>query len=268
MNKSYRNLFEIIKSGATKKQNLFEIYNFQKNINDELINNFFENLMNEVDLSRYNKFNSYLKYINILDDKFKNCFEFSGGKKYRYFHSQNVAFLANQIADDMNINDYDRNIIILSSLFHDIGKSIDCFSNIGSNGFCGVEQELKINHEEISANMVKDILKNDFNTEIIEKIAYAINNELCDTLYAKVLFDADNMAELGEIGIFRMFYYTTCDGQSIDQMISFWESYDRIDKKTSKLNKTKLDISKKYIAERLNFMNNFILSFKNENEIL
>lgn len=267
MKNNYLDLFEIIKKGALKKETLGDIYNRQVQINSTSINNFFENMMNEVDLSRYDKFNCYKKYINLLGEKFKDCFEFTGGKSYRFFHSQNVAFLANQIAEIMNLNEYDRNIVVLSGLFHDIGKSIDCFKNVDSDGFCGIERKLNIKHEEISANMAKEVLELDFDLDICEKVVSAILDESCESLYSKILFDADNMAELGEIGIFRMFYYTVCDGQSIEKMIDFWHNHGH-NKKIQKVDKSQFDVSKILITNRLNFMSDFILDFSKEVQII
>ena len=66
------------------------------------------------------------------------------------------------------------------------------------------------------------------------------------------------MAELGEIGIFRNFYYNSIADLNLFCAINYWFEYDKI-KKLNKINKTKTgENTKSLMMKKFNYIDNFM----------
>ena len=218
--------------------------------------------MSEIDIAELEEFSKYKKYIDFLNDSFKDCFEFSGGQNFRFYHSQNVAFLSNMIAKSLQLSDSDRELVIIASLFHDIGKSIECYKNVGAEGFDEIEKGLNIDHDEIGADMVKDILKDNFDDKFINTVSSTIRNKKSGTIYSNILYDADNMSELGEMEIFRAFYYNSCANKTLSNVVDFWFDTNR-NIKLSKIKKAKTgNKTTKIMMKKFDFIDTCMNSIK------
>ncbi len=260
---NYENLFRLIGENAVKHKTMGEIAEIQKqNFRNEFFDEFFDNLLSEIDLSKIEEFLKYKKYINFLNDSFCDCFEFSGGQNFRFYHSQNVAFLSNTIAKNLGLNEKEREISIITALFHDIGKSAKYYKNVDAEGFAELEKRLNIDHDEIGADMVKEILRDDFNEEFINIVSSTIRKKKSGTIYANILYDADNMAELGEMEIFRSFYYNSCINETLSSVADFWFATNRTIK-LSKVEKTKTGKkTKELMMKKFNFIDDCMNKIK------
>ena len=252
-------LFEFIKVNALKHKTFGEIVEIQKNEpSNVFFDNFFKNILSEIDIINNKKFLKYKKYIDFLNDSFMDCFEFSGGQNFRFYHSQNVAFLSNLIAEILDLDEKDKELVIIASLFHDIGKSTKAYKNVGADGFKELEMRLGIDHDEIGADMVRDILKNDFDKDFINIVSKTIRNKESGTKYSNILYDADNMSELGEMEIFRSFYYNSCKNNALDDIFNFWNNTNK-NVKLAKVNKAKCgEKIKNIMLEKFNITKNYM----------
>lgn len=265
MNKNpYQALFDLISKNAKQSKSLYQINKIQLKNKNEFIHTFFENILKEGELSNLADFAKHEKLIFLIKTMFKNSFEPAGGKQYRFYHSQNVAYLANIIAHNLNLSESDRDIIITTALLHDIGKTDIRFQQVGLGGFKEIEKELNINHDEIGAKFAEMLLTPlAFDKKVINIITNTIKNkEISDDIYSKIIFDADNMAELGEIQIFRTFYYHSFANQTMQEAIEYWFNFNRKAKLT-KINKTKTEEkTKSLMMEKFNYIDNFIQKAK------
>lgn len=252
MKNSLLKLFNLITVFAKERKSIGEIIEISKSLNDDFINSFFVEIINETNILSIEKLSEYHKYVDLLSKKFAGSYEYSGGKEFRFYHSQNVAILANVICDNLNLNDKDKNVVILSALFHDIGKSADILKNVGKEGFCSYEKRMNIRHEDIGADMVLDILKNDFSSDIVKKVSDTIRNDECDIIFAKILHDADNISEHGVINVFKMIYYTSCMEEDMKNMVNYWfNNFDEKERQNKILKNAKFQISKSMVKERI-----------------
>lgn len=114
-------------------------------------------------------------------------------------HVYRVLFNAMEIAKHERKVDYD--VLICSCLLHDIGRK-EQFENPN------------VCHAEIGAQKAFDFLTdNNFDKEFSEKVAHCIlchryrNNNIPQSLEAKILFDADKLDATGAIGLARTLIY-------------------------------------------------------------
>ena len=262
---SYQKLFDLISKNARQSKSLYQIYKVQQKNKNEFIHIFFENIMKEGELSDLSDFTNHNKMIFLIEMLFKNTFEASGGKQYRIYHTKNVAYLSNIITHNLNLNQEERDIVILTALLHDIGKTDPRFHNVGLEGFSEIERKLGIDHDEIGAEIAKNLLKVlSFDKDTIEIVVNTIKNKkTSDDIYSKIIFDADNMAELGEIEIFRTFYYNSIAGKTLIETINYWFDFNR-KIKLSKVNKIKTgDLTKSLMMKKFNYIDDFMEKAKN-----
>ena len=135
----------------------------------------------------------YNKYIEYVKNAFKNSFEKAGGNNYRFYHCINTANIAKYIAKELNLSEKDTEIVILAALLHDIGK----IEQIQENGFLDHSSVYEAlhnleRHENVSARMVYDILKDDFSKENeIERLWYSTVCYRPNTMVRKVSKGSD-----------------------------------------------------------------------------
>ena len=212
--------------------------------------------------TNFKKMQKYNKYIEYIKNAFKNSYERAGGENYRFYHSFSVANTAYQIAKSLKLSDIEVDIVVLASLFHDIGK----IERIQKNGLLESSRKYEIEnnlerHEDISARMVYSILKNDFALDIIDTIASIIKDDMQDNILANILHDADNISELGFINICRLFTYNY--NKSIEFVENYYMTEDK-KKKENKLPTLHFDISRNLAKERLNKTYDFLVELKKE----
>lgn len=260
----YQMLFDFISRNSKQSKSLYQIDEIGENDENKFIKNFFKNILKEGNLSNLPNFVNHDKTISLIKEMFKDSFEPAGGKQFRVYHSQNVAYLANIIANNLELNQKDIDIIITTTLLHDIGKTDIRFKNIGLGGFKGIEKELNIDHDEIGAEFAKNLLKElSFDEDITEIIINAIKNrETSEDIYSKIIFDADNMAELGKIQIYRTFYYHSFANQTMQEAIEYWFDFNR-EAKLNKIDKVKTgDKTKSLMMEKFNYIDDFMKKAK------
>jgi uncharacterized protein len=123
---------------------------------------------------------------------------------HRWDHTQRVSELAKHLA---GIEKADPEIVKIAAYLHDIGRT----KEDKSNG--------KICHAELGAEMAYKILKDrGFDHEKIKQITHCIkthrfrDQNIPETIEAKVLFDADKLDSIGAIGIGRAFLFAGENG--------------------------------------------------------
>lgn len=146
-------------------------------------------------------------------------------------HVYRVLYTAIDIAGHETNVDYD--VLITACLLHDIGRQ-EQFEN---PSLC---------HAEVGAKKAfQFLIDNNFDKEFVEKVCHCIlchrfrNNNIPQSLEAKILFDADKMDATGAIGIARTLIYKgqiseplyTCDSEgrvldgTMDTEPSFFQEY-------------------------------------------
>ena len=204
----------------------------------------------------------YNKYIEYVKNAFKNSFEKAGGNNYRFYHCINTANIAKYIAKELNLSEKETEIVILAALLHDIGK----IEQIQENGFLDRSSVYEAlhnleRHENVSARMVYDILKDDFSKDIIDTVANIIKDDMQDNILAHILHDADDISELGYMNVIRLFTYN--HDKSIEHITQHYLHTDK-QKKEKKLEKLHFDISRKLANERLAKTEDFLIKLHQE----
>lgn len=258
----YLNLiWDVIKISSVDKTELRDVIE-RKNYSKEVYK-FFNDLKNEIGMNDYSRLDKYKKYIDFIFKAFENSFEYTGGKRIRFYHSIYVAFLSQKISDILEATEYEREIAILSALFHDIGKSHSIYNQKKNESYKEFELKYNIYHEKLGSEMVYDILKNDYSISTIEKISQTIIDKEYNEIYSKILHDADNMSELGRMEIYKSFYYNCLDGQNIDFTIDYWFNANSL-KKIKKINTSQFDFTKKMMNEKLEIIHSIYNEYRDQ----
>jgi uncharacterized protein len=139
------------------------------------------------------------KIKDIAQRKFKDA-----NGSHRWDHTQRVSELAEHLA---KIEKADPEIVKIAAYLHDIGRT----EEDKSNG--------KLCHAELGAEMSAKILEEQgFSREKTEWITHCIkthrfrDQNIPETIEAKVLFDADKLDSIGAIGIGRAFLFAGENG--------------------------------------------------------
>lgn len=247
-------LWHIVNQAAKNQLSLGETIDTQKSLNDNaFVKDFFNALNIEIGLDDYErKFFKYLNYIEIIKSKFANRFEFGGGRQFRFYHSLYVANLSSKIAESLNLRERERDIIILSALFHDIGKSIEAFKYVDERGFDEYEIIYATGrHEDIGVDIARDIFSNSgLDKNSMELILQSISYKNSGSIYENILHEADNIAEIGLMGIWRFFYFKACENKDISGLKKFWFNKIR-DIKLSNLDKCKFDVGRRVMKSNI-----------------
>ena len=249
-------LWEAVDYAGKNKLSLAEAIIYQDNYNNKFINIFFAELSKEISLNNYRIiFQKYIIYIDIIKNLFSDRFEFGGGREFRFYHSLYVANLCNKICDDLKLSEEDKEIVILSAIFHDVGKSIEAFKYVDERGFDKYEIIYNTGrHEDIGAEITRGILENrSLESNKIEKILEAISYKNSNSIYENILHDADNIAEIGLMGIWRFFYFKSCENKEVGGLYKFWFNKIRAIK-LKDLESSKFEIAKELMGERVEIM--------------
>jgi uncharacterized protein len=191
-----------------------------------------------------------------------NCHEF--------MHTKRVLKLALKLGE---LEKADLEIIKTAALLHDIARQKQD------------ESKGKICHAEEGANMAEEILKEiNYPKEKIEQVKHCIkthryrNNNIPETIEAKIIYDADKLDAIGAIGIARAISFSghigACVHHSDKQLLLNSEGYSKYDcayreylVKLSKIkDKMLTNGGKKMAEERHTFMEIFFNRINNEIE--
>lgn len=114
-------------------------------------------------------------------------------------HVRRVLYIALDIA--AHEENVDSDVLVCACLLHDIGRSAQA-------------ADPTVCHAAAGAEMAREyLLENGFSTEFADRVAACIRAHRfrkgvpCDTIEAKILFDADKLDVVGAIGIARTLYY-------------------------------------------------------------
>ncbi len=128
----------------------------------------------------------------MIKEKVKKIYENLSVNKWG--HVKRVLAFSVKLSEGMNLNEFEKKIIKVSALLHDIGYKKQF--EIGGKDL----------HEKYSVEMVEEILSNEeFNEDEIKVIKETISThgtfEDCKTKFQKILFDADKLEKttLGEV---------------------------------------------------------------------
>ena len=125
----------------------------EQNYKNNDANLFFQNLKQEIGFNDYKCLSKYNKYIDFVYKAFENSFETTGGKRIRFFHSMYVATTAEKLSNTLQISENEKEIAILASIFHDIGKSHPIYKTKGFDGYKDFEKKHNIDHEKIGGHI-------------------------------------------------------------------------------------------------------------------
>lgn len=213
-------------------------------------------------------YNKYNVCINIIYKYLSKVFEYGGGIGYRYFHSLYTTKIALKLMKDFNLSEKEKEIIILSCLFHDIGK----INNINSAGVCMVDRdyEEKNNlprHEIVSAKMVRELLANKFSAETIENVCEIIVSEKSTNICTQIFQAADDISETGFMGVWRTTTYSAFNKQSLKDCYNYVMKSCKIENGKIITKQINLQNGKKSIENNYFILRSFYINLMKEIEL-
>lgn len=171
----------------------------------------------------------YKKYFGEIKKLFIGTYESAGGQEFRFFHSVNVANIADFLSEKVGVSDEDREVTVIAAVFHDVAKYV----RTQEGGFLDAshvyEKENNLSsHEQESAQLVRDFLVNDLPEEKIILIQNTIaHHGEPNTLPEKILHDADELSEMGSMNLWKMSTYSAYKKRDVQSTISYWFETDR-----------------------------------------
>ncbi len=157
----------------------------------------------------------------ILKSVFSDYTELAGGKNYRYHHLISVHKYACKLMDSAEVKelDFDREVVEVATLFHDIGRSKD-IENGQMNPFEGHE-----GHAQKGSQIVAEYVEDFVTKKQLEKIEKVIKNHHStpELVEGKILQDADELFKYGVHGFWRMFHYSCQNERTIKESIAYFQ---------------------------------------------
>jgi len=152
-----------------------------------------------------------------LRQEFSDYYEKAGGKDYRFFHLKFVFNAVQRLAEDEEISglDFDRRVLEVAALFHDIGRSEDIEEGF-MDPFEGHE-----GHAERGSEIVAQYTSDFVSGNQLKKIEELIKNHHSnpETAEGEILQDADDLAKYGVSDIWRMIHYASEEDMDIEEGI-------------------------------------------------
>lgn len=190
------------------------------------------------------------KLKEIVRNAFKDSYEVAGGCGFRYYHLISVVHIAKEICEKEGISSDNCNIVQSAALFHDIGKT-EWIEEDGLIDGSLKDKKGALSHEKASAIFVRQKLKEYFSSDEIEEIAQIIEtHDHPEDLLAKVLHDADELAEMGVMNVLRIISYSVYKHRDMQATINYWFNVD-CDRHREKANKMFLQSSKDMACTRI-----------------
>ncbi len=152
--------------------------------------------------------------------KLKNTFEYSGGTGYRWSHVLRVMRYCEKMINYSSLKGYkiNKKALLTAALMHDIEKEFN-------NG----ELVFDDNHALKGAETAKKILRElNYDEPFIKEVAEIISehNKTTDKIEVKILQDADDLDEIGNLNLWRMFSYNSLKNFDIEHCINYWLSIE------------------------------------------
>lgn len=150
-----------------------------------------------------------------LRQEFSGYYEKAGGKDYRFFHLKFVYNAVQRLAEKEEISglDFDRRVLEVAALFHDIGRSEDIEEGF-MDPFEGHE-----GHAERGSEIVEEYTSDFVSNNRLKKIEEVIRNHHSnpETVEGEILQDADELAKYGVSDIWRMVHYASEEDMDIEE---------------------------------------------------
>ncbi|MFB6088266.1 MAG: HD domain-containing protein [Candidatus Aenigmatarchaeota archaeon] len=208
-------------------------------------------------------------YKNMVKDVYFEVIEPGGSKGFRYYHSLRVFRYCKKILkyDEIDNDKIDRDALLISALFHDIGGSKSIENGIMRANRSQVE-DYEENHESRSARFVEENLEglSDGLKEKVENIVSEHHSEDPDNYETLILQDADNLDELGYLTIFRTFTYIGFKEQTFDEMIDYYMQAEENNKLEEILKRFNFKSTRKVAEQRISKAKKFMEELMKEHE--
>jgi putative nucleotidyltransferase with HDIG domain len=195
-----------------------------------------------------------------LRDAFSDYYELAGGKEFRYHHHISVHSYALELMSrpEIEAQNFDREVVELAALFHDIGRAED-IEDGRMSPFEGHE-----GHGERGAEKVEDFIGDIVESSTLEHVETIIQNHV-DTkpqsIEGKIVQDADLLFKFGVHDTWRMFHYASEKDEDIEEKIDYF--YERkIPKLKKELEEFHFEITREIAEERLNKLKKVMKSFE------
>lgn len=199
----------------------------------------------------------------LLQRSFAEVSEPAGGKGYRVEHALRVKnylhkFLQNAELADQKI---DTTALLVAGLLHDIGDIRKVV-----NG--SIDYSVEINHPQAGAEIAKQELSSATNdSELVNKVATIILNHhnYSDdvSIETKLLQDADQIDELGQINFWQMFQFSYHKARNLTDTIAYWHM-DGIKRKEQCISTCHFNFTHELAQRRLNKMKEMIAEIETE----
>ena len=193
------------------------------------------------------------KIVEEMLDTLKSQFEGvneKSGYSYRYYHSlrvyQNCLKLIKM--DWLKEMKFDKDALIVASIFHDIGK----IKRINDKREIVGSEEDGTPHDILGEQIVGDFIGDLFETEFVDKVARIIgghHGRNQTEFESKILHDADILDNQGVLTIWRNVAFSTQERRSIIDMLNYWKNGAR-EKAINKLNDFYFDQIKEIAKKR------------------
>ena len=154
-----------------------------------------------------------------LRQEFTGYSEVAGGKNYRFHHLETTHAIAVELMDRID-QAFDRRVVEIAVLFHDIGRKEDI-----RNG--EMDPFNSGSHAETGAETVGKFIRPYVDKGELEKIQRIIRNHHseAETMEGRLVQDADELENFGVSNLWRQFHYACEHGRTLEESISyFWNT--------------------------------------------
>ncbi|NCQ54628.1 hypothetical protein COT86_01380 [Candidatus Collierbacteria bacterium CG10_big_fil_rev_8_21_14_0_10_43_36] len=195
-----------------------------------------------------------------LLNAFKNIEETGGGKEYRYFHGIHVANLTQKIIKNEKL-EVDSDLLYITALFHDIGK----VKAVDSKSLIDYSSKGNLEHDRISPDFIGRFIGNMVSKETLIKMSEIIQEKptVNSSPECKVLRDADELCNFGNMQIWRMITDAALTKKSIPEAFKYWSDFG-IQNLVDTSEKLFFNYTKTNAKKKLKVFVNYINNIKSE----
>jgi len=142
-------------------------------------------------------------------------------------HSRRVMTNADLIANlpDVTNERVDRQALRVAALYHDAGWAVQVAAGQVPYQHVLIRPTTDIQHE-LAAELVESSLRHRLPPRTLERAARAIrgiNNRKHDLVEAHILSDADNLDQIGPIGLLQSLRRAVVEGREVRQLVTAWQ---------------------------------------------
>jgi len=153
---------------------------------------------------------------------FKNIEETGGGKEYRYFHGIHVANLTQKIIKSERLR-IDSDLLYVTALFHDIGK----VKAVDGKSLIDYKSKGNLEHDSIGSDFIGIFIGDIVSKETLVKMSEIIQETPATgaSVECKVLRDADELCNFGNMQIWRMITDAALTKKNIPEAFKYWSDF-------------------------------------------